>query len=103
LRLSGAYPDPSSFPTRRSSDLICECGNKTIYEYAWDNQDGQTSCPACMVAWQWEQIDALRKLIYELSPKSKEETTKAINGKYAEIMGDDMEYFEDEGLDYRKV
>lgn len=87
----------------KDNHTICECGNKTIYEYAWDNQDGETSCPKCMVDWQWEQIDALRKLIYEISSKSKEETSKAINTKYAEIMGVDMEYFEDHGIDYSMI
>jgi len=62
----------------------CECGNITIYEYSWGNDDGNTSCPSCMVEWQRNQIKALKELLYELSSKTKEETAEAINKKYAE-------------------
>lgn len=81
----------------------CECGNKTIHEYSWSNDDGQTICPLCMVAWQCEQIRGLKKLVFELSSKSKEETATAINELYAKILGVDMEYFEDQGFDYSRI
>lgn len=66
--------------------ITCDCGNKTIYEYMWSDLNGEsTSCPLCMVNWQLSQIKALKELLYELSSKSKEETSNAINQKYAEI------------------
>jgi hypothetical protein len=87
----------------KDNHTTCECGNKTIYDYSWSNDDGETSCPLCMVAWQGEQITGLKKLLYELSSKSKDETAAHINQLYAEIMGVDMEYFTDMELDYSEV
>ena len=80
----------------------CECGNTTVYDYSWNNDDGDTSCPLCMVDWQSEQIKALKELLFELSSKSKKETAKSINQKYADFMLVDLEYFKDKGLDFSK-
>jgi len=41
-------------------------------------------------------------LVYELSSKSKEETSKAINQKYAELQGCDVDDFIDD-IDYSAV
>jgi len=77
--------------------------NKTIYEYMWSDHNGESnSCPLCMVSWQSSQIKALKELVYELSSKSKEETSKAINKKYAEIQGCEVEDFIDD-IDYSAV
>ena len=78
----------------------CECGNATIHEYAWTDVSGDTqSCPLCMVEWQGDQIRALKQLVFELLSKSKAETANAINAKYAELMGCDVEDFI-EDIDY---
>jgi len=85
----------------KDNHTSCECGNKTIYEYMWTDSNGDSqSCPICMVEWQGSQIKALKKLLYELSSKSQEETAKAINGTYAKLMGCDMEYLTDNDIDY---
>lgn len=84
----------------KDNHTSCECGNKTIYEYSWSSDDGETICPKCMVAWQEDQIKALKELLYELSPLNKNKTAKAINQKYADFMGVDLEYFEDMNIDY---
>lgn len=52
-----------------------------------------------MVEWQGSQIKALKELIYELSSKSKDETAKAINQKYAELMMCEVDDFIDD-VDY---
>ena len=87
----------------KDNHTTCECGNKTIYEYMWSDHNGESnSCPLCMVSWQSSQIKALKELVYELSSKSKEETSKAINKKYAEIQGCEVEDFIDD-IDYSAV
>lgn len=77
----------------------CECGNQTIGKYSWSNDSGQ-SCPLCMVSWQLGQIKAMKELVYNLSPKNKEETAKEINKKYAKLLGCDLEWFESQGIDF---
>ncbi len=78
----------------KDNHTTCECGNKTIYEYMWLDHSGESnSCPLCMVEWQTSQINALKELIYELSSKSKEETSKAINQKYADLQGCSIDDF----------
>lgn len=87
----------------KDNHTTCECGNKTIYEYVWTDHNGESnSCPICMVSWQFSQIKALKELLYELSAKSKEETSKAINQKYAELQGCDVDDFI-EDIDYSAV
>jgi uncharacterized Zn finger protein (UPF0148 family) len=81
----------------------CECGNTTHYEYSASTDSGEVSCPVCMMSWQGQQIEAMKILVYELSPKSREETARMINEKYAKIMGVDMEYMESMEYDYSKV
>ena len=87
----------------KDNHTTCECGNKTIYEYMWSDHNGESnSCPICMVSWQSSQIKALKELVYELSSKSKDETSKAINQKYAELQGCDVDDFIDD-IDYSAV
>lgn len=84
----------------KDNHTSCECGNKTIHEYMWTDVNGDSqSCPLCMVEWQGSQIKALKELIYELSSKSKDETAKAINQKYAELMMCEVDDFIDD-VDY---
>lgn len=81
----------------KNNHVGCECGNLTIYEYSWSDWNGEyNNCPSCMVEWQSQQIKAMKTLVYELSTKSKEETSKLINSKYAEIMGVHVCDFEDD-------
>src|SRR5688572_914606 len=82
--------------------INCECGNKTIHEYSWSDENGATSCPTCMVEWQSSQIKAMKELLYDLSSKSKEETALAINKKYARLMGIEISDFDDE-MDFSAV
>lgn len=88
---------------KKENQTECECGNKTIYQYSWSNGDGQTICPLCMDAWRGDQIIGLKKLVYELSSKSKEETAAKINEMYAHIMGVDMEHLNDMEFDYSEI
>lgn len=87
----------------KDNHTSCECGNKTIYEYVWADYRGESqSCPLCMVEWQSSQIKALKELVYELSSKSKEETSKAINKKYAELMMCEVDDFIDD-IDHSSI
>lgn len=88
--------------TDDSNHRECECGNKTINEYSWeDPESGCVSCPQCMVDWQSSQIKALKKLIYEKSVFNDADTARFINEKYANLMGVSIEDFDDE-MDYSK-
>ena len=97
--------EPETITSEHLSDdanhTQCECGNQTIYEYVWSDDNGCNSCPHCMVDWQSQQINKMKELIYELSPKSKEETAKLINKKYAKIMGIEIGDFSDD-MDFSK-
>lgn len=68
----------------------CECGNKTIHEYSWSSNDGLESCPTCMVEWQSQQIQELKKLLYKLSSKNHELTALEIKQMYASMYGIDV-------------
>lgn len=88
--------------TNKANHTTCECGNITIHEYSWCDDNDCKSCPLCMVEWQSEQIKAMKELVYELSSKSKDETAVEINKKYAEFMIVDLEYLNDNDIDFSK-
>lgn len=99
--------EPKTITSEHLSDdanhTTCECGNETIYEYVWSDDDGNQSCPLCMTDWQSSQIKAMKKLVYELSSFDKETTALQIKKKYAEIMGCDVEYIENMETDCSKI
>lgn len=41
--------------------VTCECGNVTITEYSWMDDNGCVSCPRCMEGWMADEIDELMK------------------------------------------
>lgn len=93
----------SKYLSDKNNHTTCECGNKTIYDYSWSSDNGSVSCPSCMVAWQSQQIRAMKELVYKISSKSKEETATDINKMYAKIMDVDMEYLIDMDYDFSKI
>lgn len=84
----------------RNEQVHCECGNVTIYAYAWSNDDGEYSCPKCMVAYLTQQIKAMRAVVYELSPKSPEVTAAYINAAHARELGVTTEDLKTANLDF---
>ena len=93
----------SKYLKDKDNHTTCECGNKTIYEYSWDNHNGDsTSCPLCMVSWQADQIKGLKELVHEISPLSTTRTSALMNEKYAKVAGVSVEDL-DEDFDYSKI
>lgn len=72
-----------------SNHCTCECGNETIHDYAWSDDNGCYSCPKCMVNWVQDQRDAYKDILIETIGKALtlEGMNQAIIEKMATVMG----------------